>query len=63
MRETPCRYCVAPKRHIGCHGKCQEYIDWKAEWDAFQKEQKRERLIDRQVVDDLNKNLRRRKYR
>ena len=24
----PCKYCVAPKRHAGCHAKCQEYIDW-----------------------------------
>jgi len=28
---NPCRNCN--KRHIGCHSKCKEYIDWKAEWD------------------------------
>ena len=22
---TCCRYCVAPKRHPGCHAKCPEY--------------------------------------
>ena len=21
-----CRHCVAPKRHIGCHATCPEYI-------------------------------------
>ncbi|MBO7727832.1 MAG: hypothetical protein J6S50_04865 [Oscillospiraceae bacterium] len=25
----PCRECVAPKRHPGCHGSCPD----KAEWD------------------------------
>ena len=23
---TCCRYCVAPKRHPGCHSTCPEYI-------------------------------------
>lgn len=25
---TPCRYCVAPKRHPGCKEVCDEYLDW-----------------------------------
>lgn len=24
----PCRPCVAPKRHPGCHGTCPEYKEW-----------------------------------
>jgi hypothetical protein len=24
----PCNYCVAPKRHVGCHAHCKEYKDW-----------------------------------
>jgi hypothetical protein len=31
----PCRYCVAPKRHPGCHDTCtKEYIPWRARLDA-----------------------------
>lgn len=26
-----CKDCVAPKRHVGCHADCQEYIDEKKE--------------------------------
>ena len=26
-----CHFCVAPKRHLGCHGKCSEYKDECAE--------------------------------
>lgn len=26
----PCKDCVPPKRQIGCHGYCEEYIEWKA---------------------------------
>ena len=25
---TPCRYCVAPKRHPGCKSTCTEYAEW-----------------------------------
>lgn len=28
-----CRYCVAPKRYPGCHGKCPEYLKEKAEYE------------------------------
>lgn len=33
-RKTPCYKCVAPKRHLGCHAKCQEYKDFRADRDA-----------------------------
>jgi hypothetical protein len=26
--ECPCKDCVAPKRHSGCHSVCPEYRDW-----------------------------------
>jgi len=28
-----CRYCVAPKRHPGCHDTCPEYQEEKAEYN------------------------------
>ena len=33
MAISCCRYCVAPKRHPGCHGHCSEYIEEKAKHD------------------------------
>ncbi len=29
-----CRFCVAPKRRAGCHGKCIDYATWKI-WNDF----------------------------
>ena len=29
MSNAPCKDCVAPKRHLGCHGECKEYIEFK----------------------------------
>jgi hypothetical protein len=26
--DCPCKGCVAPKRHSGCHSVCEEYIAW-----------------------------------
>lgn len=37
-----CRYCVPPKRHIGCHSTCEEYIRAKKEYDAEQDEIRKE---------------------
>lgn len=31
----PCKGCEAPKRHIGCHGGCGDFADWRAECDAL----------------------------
>lgn len=34
MGITCCRNCVAPKRYPGCHDRCQEYIEQKAQHNA-----------------------------
>lgn len=40
-KECPCRHCVAPKRHSGCHAKCPDYTEWneehQKELEAFRK--------------------------
>ena len=28
-----CKECVAPKRHPGCHGTCEEYLAERAEYE------------------------------
>lgn len=28
-----CKDCVAPKRHIGCHADCKEYLEEKAQYE------------------------------
>lgn len=30
-----CEKCVAPKRHIGCHGTCEEYLGEKKRWEEI----------------------------
>ena len=39
-----CKNCIAPKRHLGCHAECPEYIGEKAAYEekrkkAFQKKE------------------------
>lgn len=29
-----CKDCVPPKRHIGCHSTCEEFLAEKAEYEA-----------------------------
>ncbi len=40
--DCPCKECVAPKRHVGCHGTCRGYIDWKTA-DEKKKDAERKR--------------------
>lgn len=44
-----CKGCVAPKRYIGCHSECPEYLMEKKLWD----EQKKVISEKRQVDNDL----------
>lgn len=40
-----CMYCVAPKRHPGCHGSCPEYLADKAKHDREKAEMDKQRAI------------------
>lgn len=31
--DNPCKDCVEPIRHIGCHGNCEKYLTWKKAYD------------------------------
>lgn len=35
-----CHHCVAPKRYPGCSGKCPDYAEAKAKFDADRAKQK-----------------------
>lgn len=41
LSSCPCRYCVAPRRHPGCHAICKDYKEWntlhKQELDRIRK--------------------------
>ena len=41
-----CRYCVAPKRHPGCHGHCAEYIVEKAAHDTQKAAEDKRRYLE-----------------
>lgn len=28
-KENPCKDCIEPRRYVGCHAKCKEYLAWK----------------------------------
>ena len=40
-----CNGCVAPKRHPGCHGHCQEYLKEKAEYDTLMEAERKKKEI------------------
>ena len=33
--KTPCMQCKPPKRFIGCHGQCQDYIKFKEDDEKY----------------------------
>lgn len=48
---TCCKDCVAPKRHVGCHADCQEYIDEKKKHDERKAEIDRKRHTNNAIDD------------
>ena len=32
-----CKNCVPPTRHLGCHAKCNKYLEEKAKWEKEKK--------------------------
>lgn len=61
--ENPCRDCVAPKRHTGCHGSCKEHKKWLFLHHIEWKEEYQDRLVTIQMyemsMERGNKKLRR----
>ena len=45
---NPCKDCT--RRELKCHATCEEYIEWKAEWDRVKKIEK----TDRHLHGELN---------
>lgn len=45
VNDSPCHGCVAPKRHVVCHGTCSEYHNWKAT-EQIKKDAERKRRED-----------------
>ena len=44
-----CQYCVAPKRHIGCHAKCPDYLGEKAKHEEKRSKYFHEKEIESAV--------------
>lgn len=42
--KAPCKDC--PDRYVGCHGKCQKYIDYKNESQRISDEEHLQREIE-----------------
>ena len=38
MGRFRCQGCVPPKRHVGCHATCKEYIEDKKAWEEEKKQ-------------------------
>ena len=47
-----CNGCVAPKRHVGCHGTCPDYIREKAEHDALMEIERKKLSIKQGLADE-----------
>lgn len=50
-RITVCKDCVAPERHIGCHGTCEKYLKEK---DEDRKKMAKWRMEHMQVTGSVN---------
>lgn len=45
-----CNDCVPPKRHVGCHGTCEEYLDQKKRWEEDKKKIKENNSKNQRIM-------------
>ena len=56
-----CTGCVPPKRHLGCHSTCPEYIAEKKAWEKKRAEINKQRKIESDFIGDILRNKNRRR--
>lgn len=52
-----CHFCVAPKRHPGCHGYCPDYAEEKALHDQRKAEDDKRRKIKSDIYNQRAENV------
>lgn len=55
--EPPCRGCTEPKRHMGCHSTCQEYVSWRTARNDFLKQKQKSISVNDAYMDIRHANL------
>ena len=61
MKQNPCKDCVPPKRHLGCHDRCPERAEWLAEEElkkAARSKDREERIAMREYKEFASKRMR-----
>lgn len=43
---SPCKDC--PDRYVGCHSKCNKYIDYKLKLEKYKEEQREKKYVNKQ---------------
>ena len=46
-----CKDCVPPKRHIGCHSSCKEYLNERMEHDKIKNEYLKHADVEKRLVE------------
>ena len=49
MKNVPCRYCE--KRSLGCHGRCEKYIEYKRDCETIRAHRFEQRQTDVELAD------------
>lgn len=52
-----CHYCVAPKRHPGCHDHCPEYVAEKAEHDRLKAMDAEKRKVKNDIYNQRSEHV------
>ena len=52
-----CHYCVAPKRHPGCHDSCPDYAAQKAEHEKLKAADAKRRKVEDDIYNQRAENV------
>ena len=54
--DNPCRGCT--RRQLKCHATCEDYIEWKTEWNKIKKKEHDCRYLQGQLTKRRNDAIR-----
>jgi len=58
---NPCGNCT--RRQLGCHGKCEDYKEWKSAMDEYNYAMKRHKHYDEEITKyEIEGHLRRKRH-
>ena len=57
MAITCCHHCYPPKRQVGCHAWCKDYLEQRCELNAENETRRQAKLLEQAAIESVIKTM------